>query len=182
MSILYCIYCTFYSIQFNLILYNILYLYYILYYIILYILLYYTIHYILLYYSILYYTFYSFLFCSFILYHIIHNILYIQKGTPPGPTNHILAILLIFSYFLFYSCCCQWILLEGYVYMSTFHQRHVSIYISMCFSDATPGGEVEPKKKKIYIYIYTLLHGGRICFLFFSSPPPYTCIYFFFFA
>ena len=25
----------------------------------------------------------------------------IQKGTPPGPTNHILAILLIFSYFLF---------------------------------------------------------------------------------
>ena len=30
-----------------------------------------------------------------------------QKGTPPGPTNHILAILLIFSYCLFYSCCYQ---------------------------------------------------------------------------
>ena len=48
----------------------------------------------------------------------------------------------------------------------------------MCFSDATPGGEVEPKKKK-YIRYST---GGRICFLFFSSPPPYTCIYFFVFC
>ena len=72
----------------------------------------------------------------------------IQKGTPPGPTNH----MLIFSYFLFIlavinefywkdmSMCIHFI---KYTYLFHFPWR---IYTSMCFSDATPGG-VEGKKK-----------------------------------
>ena len=85
-----------------------------------------------------------------------------QKGTPPGPTNHILAILLIFSYFLFYSCCYQWILLEGYVYMYTFHQIHVSISFPLkdlyknLFQRRYSRG-VEQKKD---IYIYNATPGG----------------------
>ena len=84
-QILYCIYCTFYSIQFNLILYNILY--YTIYYIILYYTFYYIILYIIFYYIIVYYTIHSILFFSVHLYYIILYIIYYiyRKGRHQGP-------------------------------------------------------------------------------------------------
>jgi len=109
---------------------------------------------------------------------------FFQKGTPPGPTNHILAILRNFSYFLYVLA----VLHEFYwkdMYMCIHFIKYTylfhfpwGIYTSMCFSDATPVRGVEKKmggreKRTKYIYIFIYL------FLFFCLTPPiyYICCY-----
>ena len=93
-----------------------------------------------------------------------------QKGTPPGPTNHILAILLIFTvviFFFIFAVINKFYWKDMYICIHFIKYTHLfhfpgRIYTSMCFSDATPGG-VEKKH----------------CFFGLTPPPLYIFFVFF---
>ena len=104
-----------------------------------------------------------------------------RKGSHQDPQITYLQFCWCLVIFFFYSCCYQWLLLEGYAYMYTFHQIHVSIPFPLKDSykhvfqivSVTLLQGVGRAKKKIYIYI-TLLPGGVEHFFFARPPPPYS--------